>query len=337
MKTLSIIVPCYNSADYMERCINSLLLGGNQVEIILVDDGSHDQTPQIVNDYEQAFPTIVKAIHQSNGGHGQAINAGLRRVTGQYVKVVDSDDWLDAIAYHKMLSFLNTRLTATNELDMVISNFTYEKVGAKHKKSMRYPFLPEAAMFTWQTVHFPRGKYLLMHSVIYRTSLLIDEAKLVLPKHTFYVDELYVFEPLPYVNKMVYLNLDLYHYFIGRSDQSVNEQVMIRRIDQQLWVNKALINYFSACQDQNEQRHDYMEKYVEIITTISSVLLMKDGSLTMLMLKADLWQFIEKTNPKLYHELRRGAFGIGVHLPGTLGRKTVVGAYHIAQKMYGFN
>lgn len=331
------IVPCYNSADYMERCINSLLLGGEQVEIILVDDGSNDRTPQISDDYARAFPTIVKTVHQPNGGHGQAINTGLKSVTGMYVKVVDSDDWLDAAAYRQMLAFLKTRLSVTSKLDMVISNFSYDKVGVKHKKAMRYPFLPQNKVFTWEDAHFPRGKYLLMHSVIYRSKLLIEEAQLELPRHTFYVDELYVFEPLIYVKEMYYLNIDLYHYFIGRADQSVNERVMLSRIDQQLWVNKALIKYFSSCQDQNLQRHDYMEKYVEIITTISSVLLLKDGSLTKLMLKADLWQYINQCNPKLYHELRRGAFGIGVHLPGTLGRKTVVGAYHIAQRVYGFN
>ena len=94
MKLLSIAIPCYNSQDYMENCIESLLVGGEEVEILIVDDGSSDRTAEIADDYARKYPTIVKAIHQENGGHGEAVNAGIRNATGLYFKVVDSDDWV---------------------------------------------------------------------------------------------------------------------------------------------------------------------------------------------------------------------------------------------------
>ena len=72
MKLLSIAIPCYNSQDYMENCIESLLVGGEEVEILIVDDGSSDRTAEIADDYARKYPTIVKAIHQENGGHGEA-------------------------------------------------------------------------------------------------------------------------------------------------------------------------------------------------------------------------------------------------------------------------
>lgn len=78
MKLLSIAIPCYNSQDYMESCIESLLVGGEEVEILIVDDGSSDRTAEIADDYARKYPTIVKAIHQENGGHGEAVNAGIR-------------------------------------------------------------------------------------------------------------------------------------------------------------------------------------------------------------------------------------------------------------------
>ena len=71
MKLLSVAIPCYNSEAYMSKCINSLLIGGEEVEIIIVDDGSSDRTAEIADDYAEKYPTIVKAIHQENGGHGQ--------------------------------------------------------------------------------------------------------------------------------------------------------------------------------------------------------------------------------------------------------------------------
>ena len=99
MKYITFTVPCYNSQDYMERCIESLLPGGEDVEIIIVDDGSKDATGEIADYYERQYPSIVKAVHKENGGHGSGVNAGLKRASGMYFKVVDSDDWLDETAY----------------------------------------------------------------------------------------------------------------------------------------------------------------------------------------------------------------------------------------------
>ncbi|MGO2082233.1 glycosyltransferase family 2 protein [Vagococcus sp.] len=335
-KLLSIIVPCYNSEDYMEHCIESLLIGGEAVEILLVNDGSKDGTRSIADHYQEKYPTIVKTIHQENGGHGQAINSGLLAATGLYLKVVDSDDWVDEGAYRKILTFLDEH-QKENLMDMIISNYVYEKQGVKHKKVMEYrSILPIEEVFNWSDVHFPIGKYLLMHSVIYRTELLKDIG-LKLPKHTFYVDNLYVFQPLPLVKKMYYLDVDFYRYYIGREDQSVNEAIMISRIDQQIFVNKELIRYFSTLDHSDEHLTLYMRRFLEIITAVSSILLLKEGSHENLVKKEELWNYIEQENPELYGKLRRGAFGHALHLPGKLGRKTAVRIYQTAQKIYGFN
>ena len=96
MKILSVAIPCYNSQDYMAKCIESLLPGGSDIEILVVDDGSKDETARIADDYEKKYPGIVRAIHQENGGHGEAVNAGIRNAAGIYFKVVDSDDWVDS-------------------------------------------------------------------------------------------------------------------------------------------------------------------------------------------------------------------------------------------------
>ena len=106
MKLLSIAIPCYNSEAYMEKCIESLLTGGEDVEILVVDDGSKDRTAEIADAYAEKYPTIVRAIHQENGGHGEAVNAGIRNATGLYFKVVDSDDWVNEEAYSKILKTL---------------------------------------------------------------------------------------------------------------------------------------------------------------------------------------------------------------------------------------
>ena len=336
MKLLSIAIPCYNSEGYMAHAIESLLAGGEEVEILIVDDGSKDGTAKIADDFAAQYPTIVRAIHQENAGHGGAVMAGLKNATGLYFKVVDSDDWADTEAYPKVLDTL--RQFVNEPLDMLVSNYIYDKVGEKHKHVVRYHHaLPQGKVFDWHEVkRFKKGQYLLMHAVIYRTQLLRD-CKLDLPLHTFYVDELYVYKPLTHVKRMMYLDVDFYHYFIGRDDQSVQEDVMLRRIDQYLLVNRLLITCTDPFVDENKTRKRYMLNYLEIITTISSVLLIKSGTEENLQKEEALWAWLKKEYPQLYRTLRHRATGILIHLPGKLRKFVLTEGYEISRKIFGFN
>ncbi len=338
MKLLSITVPCYNSQDYMEHCVNSLLVGGEDVEILIVDDGSKDATREIADEFERKYPTIVRAIHQENGGHGAAVNTGIANATGLYFKVVDSDDWVDEEAYHTILDTLRELSGSNKQLDMLLSNFVYEKQGAKHKKVMRYTKeFPQGRMFTWDDVkRMPKGKYILMHSVIYRTKLL-RECGLELPRHTFYVDNIFVYKPLPYVQNMYYLDVDFYRYFIGREDQSVNEKVMIGRIDQQIKVNKIMADDVDLWKISNRHLRNYMFNYLEIITVVSTIMCIRSGTEENLEKKRELWSYIKEKDLRLFHHLRRGILGQTMNLPGKGGRKISVAAYKLSQKIVGFN
>ena len=338
MKLLTITVPCYNSENYMKKCVDSLLEGGENVEILIVDDGSSDKTAQIADEYAEKFPTIVRAIHQENGGHGEAVNTGLRNATGIFFKVVDSDDWVNKEADLKILSTLEHLLGGDKSLDMLISNFVYEKQGASRKKVMQYRrCFPVEEMFGWEQIrHMPKGKYLLMHSMIYRTRLLKD-CGLKLPKHTFYVDNLFAFEPLPFVKNMYYLDVNFYRYFIGREDQSVHESVMIKRIDQQLRVNRLMVEAYTRYDLRQKEINKYMISYLDIITTVSSMMLIRSGTEDAMKKKKELWEFIRCEDRRLYRKLRYGLLGRAVNLPGKGGRKMSVAVYKVCQKFYGFN
>ncbi len=339
MKLLSVAIPCYNSAAYMDHCIETLLPGGEDVEIIIVDDGSvKDNTAEKADEWAAKYPTIIKAVHQENGGHGEAVNTGLKNATGLYFKVVDSDDWVDGDAYMKVLDTLRELAGGDKALDLLISNYVYEKEGQKRKKVMKYDHvLPEGKMFTWDDAgHFKKGQYILMHSVIYRTKLLKD-CGLKLPKHTFYVDNLFVYQPLPYVKNMYYLNVNFYRYYIGREDQSVNEKVMISRIDQQIKVNKLMVESTDLFKLSNRNLRKYMFNYLEIITVVSTILLIRSGTEENLMKKKELWDYFREHDVRLYKKLRHGILGTAMNLPGKGGRKISVAAYKISQKIVGFN
>ena len=338
MKYISFAIPSYNSQEYMSHAIESILVGGEDVEIIIVNDGSSDDTSKIAHEYEEKYPTIIKAVDKENGGHGDAVNSGLTHATGKYFKVVDSDDWVNEQAYRQVLDTLRRFVYGKDTLDMLITNFVYEKQGARHKKVMSYKLaLPKDELFSWNDVKvFVAGQYILMHSVIYRTELLRD-CKLELPEHTFYVDNIFVYEPLPHVHTMYYLNVNFYRYFIGRSDQSVNEQVMIGRIDQQIRVTKLMLGYYDVTKIQNRKLRHYMVRYLEIMMVICSILAIKSGSEENMEKKKALWEELKKSNPALYLRLRWGFLGQGMNLPGKGGRSLSIAGYKIAQKFFGFN
>lgn len=341
MKLLTVAIPCYNSEGYMRKCVESLLPGGEDVEIIIVDDGSSDGTAAIADEYSLRYPKIVKAVHKENGGHGSAVNTGLANASGLFFKVVDSDDWVKETPYRQILATLREFAGSEKVLDMLISNFVYEKEGEKKNKVMRYRYaLPQEELFSWKDVrHFRKGQYILMHSAIFRTKLLRD-CGLTLPEHTFYVDNLFVFEPLPYVKNMYYMDVNFYRYYIGREGQSVNEQIMISRIDQQLAVNRLMIDYMTekkAMAKSSRKLYSYMMNYLEIITTVSSIMLIRGGSEEHLQKKKELWEYLKKKDRVLYTRLRYGLLGNSMNLPGKGGRKISIEGYRLCQRFFKFN
>ncbi len=339
MKLLTITVPCYNSEGYMRNCVESLLAGGDKVEILIVDDGStKDRTPEIADELEAAHPGIVRAIHQENRGHGGAVMTGIRNATGIYFKVVDSDDWVDQDAYRRVLETLEAFAEGNRNVDMLVSNYVYEKQGAKHKKVVQYrKSLPAGKVLTWkQTKPFPKGHYLLMHALIYRTELL-RESGLDLPLHTFYVDNLYAYVPMRLVKKLYYLDVDFYRYYIGREDQSVNEKIMISRIDQQLLVNRRMMTDVDLEQVEEPSLRAYLFNYFEIITAISSILCIRSGSKENIEKKNALWDDIKAHSPKIYRKLKRRFMGWGVTKDNLLMNGVCTVIYKASQKIFGFN
>ena len=339
MKLITFTVPCYNSAAYMDHCIETLLTAGEDAEIILVDDGSKDDTGKIADSYAEKYPTIVRVIHQENGGHGEGVNQGIRNATGVYFKVVDSDDWLDTDALQKVLAELRAHLNDAEPLDLMMANYVYEHVADNTRNIVDYKgILPEGRVFTWQEIgKFPPSKNILMHSVIYRTEVL-RKSGMELPKHTFYVDNIFVYQPLPQVKTIYYMNLDLYRYFIGRADQSVNESVMVKRVDQQLRVTKHMID----CQDLDALKGEkklraYMLHYLSMMMAVSDIFLLLDGSAEAHAKKAELWQYLKNhVTPGVYRAVRVNLGGLtDLHFPG--GDKVVVATYRQLRKIFKFN
>lgn len=341
---ISFAIPCYNVEDYIDHCVESILAGCSEyldkIEIILVDDGSvKDGTPAKVDEWAAKHPAIIKAVHQENGGHGQAVNTGLAQANGTYFKVVDADDWLDEKACKRVMEKLAQFASSQGPIDLVIANYVYEKVFEGKSTSIRYvSVLPRNKQFSWGDIgRFLPSQNILMHSVIYRTQLL-KEINLTLPKHTFYVDNIFVYVPLPKVKSIYYLNVDLYRYFIGREGQSVNEKIMISRIDQQLRVTRIMIDAYDLSTDIPQPRlRRYMENYLLMMLVICSVLLVLSGREDAIEQRDAIWNYLHERSPQMYAKMRKRFLGRSVNLNGRYGRYTIKGGYRISRKIFKFN
>lgn len=323
----------------MSHAIETILTGGDEIEIIIVNDGSKDGTKEIADAYAEKYPNIIKAVHQENGGHGEAVNTGLKHATGLYYKVVDSDDWVNEAALQRVLKVIRYYVKKEKQIDMFLANYVYERQLEGKQRVVNYAnVFPQNKVFTWDSLgHFRQDQFILMHSVIYRTQLLKD-CGVKLPKHTFYVDNIFVYTPFPYVKTMVYLNEDFYRYFIGRDDQSVNETVMMGRMDQQLRVTRQMIKQTQISTITNKKLSRYMAKYMTIMMTICTVLLIRKGQPEDIKDIDDIWAFLKKEDKEMYRLVRKSLLGQIMRLYKTkVGQKLILIGYDISRKVIGFN
>jgi len=339
---ISFAIPCYNASLYMDHCLHSIVQGAvdhlDHIEIIIVDDGSNnDDTAAKADQWHADYPSVISVVHQENGGHGEAVNTGLRLSRGKYFKVVDADDWLDPNSLSTVLEQL--RHLSVHNLDLLITNYVYEKSDIGKRKSIRYlNVMKEGKILNWSDVGtFRAQQNLLMHSLIYRTEIL-RRIGLQLPAHTFYVDNIFAYVPLVAVETIFYMNIDLYRYYIGREGQSVQEGTMVKRIDQQLFITRFMIDAYQLTEDvSNVQLRNYLVHYLTMMITICAVFLRLSKRSDAEEQRLALWLYLKEKDPKTYMKIRGDLMSIAANIPGKPGYWVATTGYHLAQRIFKFN
>lgn len=307
-KIISFAIPCFNSSAYMRKCIDLLVQVGEEIEVLIVDDGSSkDNTYEIALEYQNKYPTIVKAIHQENKGHGGAVNTGLANATGKYFKVVDSDDWINTEDVIKLLNIIKSR---NDDVDLYITNYVYERSSDNSTHVVTYfKSLKPNQVSTWgETKPFPIDAPLLMHSLLYKRSILVEKTNLKLPEHTFYVDNIYAYAPIAHVETIYYADINLYHYFIGRDDQSVAVSNMFKRYEQQIRVMSAMFKAFKydELKSFNKMKKRYLLHDLKQLYTVTTFFVIggKDNVKARKKAWKEFMKFTHDTDKKLHRLLK---------------------------------
>lgn len=339
-KTLTFVVPAYNMTEYLERCVMSLIAAkrNDDIEVLIVDDGSSDGTLEMAQKFEARYPGIVRAIHQENKGHGGAVNTGIAAASGMYVKVVDADDWVGPESLEQVMAVLREEADSTEPIDMLVTNYVYDKVGKRNKHVVNFRHAMKAGeRLAWNDLeHFGLAEYILMHALTYRTAV-VRESCMQLPEHTFYVDFIYAYQPFPWVKTMKYLDTPFYHYFIGRDGQSVQTDVMIRRVGQLRLVNQCMVRATPERGTVPDGLYRYMIHFLAIESSVASVFMILSRDPENYEKKKDMWDDIKAYSPTIYKDVRKKAMSRALNLRGSIGRFVIRKGYFVAEHVVGFN
>lgn len=267
---ISFVVPSYNAEKYLDRNLPSLAVGGDDVEIIVVNDGSKDNTLALANSYAEKYSNI-KVIDKENGGHGSTINEALKVAQGLYFKCVDADDWLDEEAYLQLLSLIKKHVEERTNPDLYLTNFVYNRLDdgttSWHDFSKTYP---TNKLMTWKDLKAPNNMdFFMMHMMLYKTEIL-RQSGLELPLHTFYVDNLFVYQPLFYVKTMYYLPVKLYQYYVGHQGQSISYENMSKNWDHEMRVYDLITHCYTM--DDFNKLSKYHKRYMVFALLVNAAL-----------------------------------------------------------------
>ena len=258
-KILTITIPSYNVEKYIDKCVQSMLVDSilDDIEILIVNDGSKDSTPQIAKSYVEKYPQTVRLIDKENGGHGSTINAGIHEATGKYFKVVDGDDWLNTEQLEQFISLLKCR----NE-DVIASNFlcirdeTYDILAEKRVSSDTSVYGTVRNMDAGEITEVIK-----MHGLTIRTSIL-KENNITIDEHCFYVDCEYIAYPMPFVSSVYYDDAFIYMYRLGRNGQSMDIRSMQRNRAMHMKVLNSLLAFYETLPKMTEAKKAYIEKVI---------------------------------------------------------------------------
>lgn len=309
MKILSILVPVYNTEKYIKRCLDSILVKEvlNDIEVILVNDGSKDNSIELLKEYEKKYSKTVVLVDKKNGGHGSTINEGLKIATGKYFRVLDSDDWFDTCNFIKFIK----KLKKCDE-DLIVTPYFQEYVYNGQELLFEYSEFENDKIYYFDNLDLKKLNdfYFVMASSTYKLSVLKD-SKLKLYENTFYVDMQYNVIPVEKTNTIRFLDNNIYRYFIGRPNQSMSNESMIRNMPNHEKVLKFLISYYNSHQEViSKNKLDYIKKIIALMsyTHINLIGIQWKSRLESYKLIKKFASYLKETNIDIYNEVMKNSY-----------------------------
>ncbi len=253
-KVLSISVAAYNLENLIEQNLKSWLNKEvmNKIEVLVVDDGSKDKTPDIVARYEKKYPGIIKLIKQKNAGPGSTVNTGIKNATGEFFRMVDGDDWVETENLTNYIEHLEK-----SKADMILTDYeVYDNSNGKICETVTIDIEPYRIYDFDDIANIIHPQ---MHAVTYRTNILKNNN--IVLDNGFYTDTEYLLLPLKFINKVEYYNINIYVYRVGQATQSVSIPSMQKNIGMHsIVLDRLLEHYNDISSELSDAKKQYLTK-----------------------------------------------------------------------------
>lgn len=250
-KVLTVSIAAYNVEKFIETTLESLICRNiDKLEVIIQNDGSQDNTADIVAKYVNKYPNTFILNNKENGGYGSTINESIKVANGKYFKQLDGDDWFDTCNLDEFIDILES-----NDADCFITPYTCCYENNKEKNTM-YKSKLNTGVYSIEEVMKKSGDIFKMHLLTFRLDLL-KEIDFKMLEHCFYTDQEYIMYPLTSIKKIYITNLNIYNYRMGNEGQSVSKQGLIKHYKDHLRVVNQLLKWSSAideCQKYTKKR-----------------------------------------------------------------------------------
>ena len=275
MKLLTISVAAYNVEKFIRETLESLnderVL--DDIEVLVIDDGSKDDTVNIAREYSAAYPDTFRVIRKENGGHGSTINRGIQEATGKYFRVLDGDDYVDQENFVTFISSL-----AGIDSDMVISDYRcvdsngrvyVDPYIIRHGQNS-FELLQDGREYGLQNEDIP-AYAISIHSLVVKTELL-QQNHVHITEHCFYVDVEYVVWSMALSQSLTYVDLPVYMYRKDQLTNSVNKSSMVKNINMQETVACQLTRMYQNFADNNMPSQKLSLVRARVIGSVSAVI-----------------------------------------------------------------
>ena len=262
-KILSIAVPSYNVEKYLNKALDSYADSRleEDLEVLVVNDGSTDRTVEIAEQYVKKFPKLFRLINKENGGHGSAVNAGINHATGKYFRIIDGDDWVNTENLLKLLEVMkkvdsDIVVDEKREVHMVTGNTRFFPIPESVEELKEYSF-KDVCMQEQIT------PYIMMHTISVKTEVL-KENNIQLLEHVFYVDYEYIVKATCASKNITFVKLEVYQYLVGNVNQSVSSQNYVKRYNHHDKVVKEVMR-FAREQQYTGVLQQYIDKKIKLV------------------------------------------------------------------------
>ena len=262
-KILTVAVPSYNVERYLADSLASYCAGelDERLEVLVVNDGSTDDTELIANEFVKLYPQIFKVVSKPNGGHGSAINAGIQHASGKYFRVIDGDDRICTVNIPALLDALEQA-----DDDLVIDVKREVVMDTDKSRLLELPAdLPLGQSIDFDDIcnRFDIEEFFMIHSTNVRTDFL-REHDIALLEHTFYVDYEFIVKIASHASTVRFVNLEACNYFIGNAEQSGAPANYVRRWGDHTRVTEELLRFASEL-DASPARKEFINTRVKLL------------------------------------------------------------------------